>query len=146
MPDLCQCVKDTNRVFLFYEAAAQIRSHIEIWIDITLPILINIVELLTWKNMVNMVAGKRKVLEVIILTAIQMLWAYRNNLIFQSSKIKRIFEKIVMFSFDSFSDKNFISRLNWTIWLENSLFCNVFIISFPLTQLLVSFFFNKDSL
>nr|KAJ0214596.1 hypothetical protein LSAT_V11C400182910 [Lactuca sativa] len=47
-----------------------IRSHIEIWIDITLPILINIVELLTWKNMVNMVAGKRKVLEVIILTAI----------------------------------------------------------------------------
>ena len=72
-PDFDQCVEDTDHMLMFCEVATQICSQIEIWLDITLPMLVNVAELLTWTGIVNMAVAKRKVLEVIILTVIWML-------------------------------------------------------------------------
>lgn len=127
---LCtQCglyTEDSNHVFLNCEVAAQIWNRIAKWLDLPLPSIISIDELMSWMDTVKVIAFKRKAISAIIWTTTWMISNYRNNVVFQSAKFPRssIFEKIVTISFAWFSNRNTRSNINWTLWLQNPMFCN----------------------
>lgn len=115
-------MEDSHHVFVLCEVPSEVWRRVFMWIDLPFPLFSNVADLCNWVDSVIMNSAKRKVLEVIVLTAILM---YQNG-VFQTIWMKRsfIFYNIVLHSFDWFSNISSRSSIMWTLWLQNPMLQN----------------------
>lgn len=85
------------------------------------PMYSSINELLEWVDSCNSRLKRKQVLEVIVETSIWVLWKFRNNMIFGSTKMKKssLFDLVVLHSFEWVTARNKNFCINWTSWLLN---------------------------
>ncbi|PWA87711.1 RNA-directed DNA polymerase, eukaryota, Reverse transcriptase zinc-binding domain protein [Artemisia annua] len=82
-------IENVNHVFVRCELASQVWDRIFRWLDMVQPIFLSIADIMDWIVSMNCSLKRKKVLEAIILTAMWVIWKYRNNNLFGSVNMKR---------------------------------------------------------
>ncbi|KAL4558286.1 hypothetical protein LXL04_036484 [Taraxacum kok-saghyz] len=95
---------DTSHMFLGCPVAAQVWSRVAKSVDLLLPPIINVTELMSWVDTLPMSMWKRKVIEVIVITTIWMLWRYRNGVVPSEGEFESVDEELAGIEDDVESD------------------------------------------
>ena len=120
-PSCGTAMEDTDHVFVKCDIAVQIWEKIFRWIDMDQPMFGVIADVFNWIDAVNVRHKARGVLEAIFISAMWVMWQYRNNVIFGAVKMKKsiIFDRIVSHSFEWCSSRGKDVYYNWSMWLQS---------------------------
>ncbi|XP_071740986.1 uncharacterized protein [Rutidosis leptorrhynchoides] len=116
-------IEDIQHVFFECNIASQVWAYIATWIEVNIPSWHAFDEMWNWIKTSRQNIKINIIIEVICYATLWTLWRFRNDNIFDPSKLKKchLIDSIVLTSFNWLSSRYKKANLNWNIWLQNPL-------------------------
>ena len=113
-------VEEARHLFFSCQLAMEVWGRVERWLQQSFPMFMNMDDVFDWIDSRPATRMDRIITDTVCLTALWVLWTYRNAVVFGTVEYRKqfIFDNIVSFSFIWFSRRNSKTSNNWTAWLQ----------------------------